>query len=172
MIGWRGHTRGEAGYTLVELIVVLAIIGVLLGLASFSFHGWQVKSNVEAQVRQMVTDISELRVRAMTMKKRHLITINPGNYAFQCYTSDNYDSTILTNIPGGTHNVSYQLKKNATTYYSGETYEIDQRGMLVGAKATVFVDYAGSANMDCLSINTVRVNPGKMDATGAICNDQ
>jgi prepilin-type N-terminal cleavage/methylation domain-containing protein len=180
MVGWRGYARDRAGYSLVELIVVLAIIGVLLSIGTFSFHGWQVKSTVEAQVRQMVTDISELRVRAMTMKQRHSVQVSASGYVFKSYSSDDEPKctggTVLT---GKTFSVPYKLKKDATNYYAGtclnvggDTLEIDQRGMLVGSKATVFVDYVGSANLDCLSINTVRVNPGKKDATGAICNDQ
>jgi len=60
--------KQQAGFTLIELIVVMTIIGTLLAMASLGFNSWQKKYNVEAQVKQMVQDINEYRVTAMTRK--------------------------------------------------------------------------------------------------------
>ena len=167
--------RHRDGFTLVELIVVMAIMSILLGLATFAFHDWTVKSAVEAQIRQMATDINTLRLGAMTMKLRESITFNASSYVFKSYSSDNESLSAGQVLSTGNHTVSYPLmRKNNTTAVAcaGEVYEIDQRGQLVGSTVSIFINYVGSANPDCLNINTILVNPGKKSATAVVCNDQ
>ena len=172
------HLHGETGFSLVELIVIIAIISTLLGLATLAFHDWLVKNNVEAQTRQMATDFSELRVRAMTTKQRHSITVNPGEYVFKSYSSADEPASAGTELPGGTHKVTYQLKKNATTLVAGEIYDIDQRGMIdPGSFAgnvipSIYLAHTGTANYDCLNLCVVRVNAGKTNATGDNCDER
>jgi len=179
------HKLTNTGFTLVELLAAIAIISILLGIATFEFRDWQIKSSVEAQVRKMAADIGAIRIRAMVTKQRHNIVLNTSSYVFQSYgTDDDLPPKCSSGAPGGvtvpgmSTNVTYKLKKNATTYYAGsclalggDTLEIDQRGMLVGDGATVFIDNPGSsASLDCLTIHTVRVNVGKTN--GATCDEQ
>lgn len=173
----------NSGFSIVELVLVIGIISILLGIATFAFHNWQVKSNVEAQVRKMATDINDIRIRALTTKQRHSIVLNQNNYTFQSYSTEDIPK-CSGSTPGGvtisgmSTNVTYKLKSDTTTYYSGscsniggDTFEIDGRGMLQGNSATIFVEYPGtSASLDCLTLHTVRVNVGKTN--GANCDDQ
>jgi prepilin-type N-terminal cleavage/methylation domain-containing protein len=161
----------ERGFTLVELIIVITIIGTLLAISGFSFNQWMVKNRVEAQVKQMVTDISELRIRAMTSKQRHSVAFNAASYVFKSYSTDNEAlaaGTVLRTSP-----VRYGLKNASNAYYDGSyQYEIDSRGILVSNTATVFIDYKGTAARDCFTFHIIRVNAGKMNATGDTCNDK
>lgn len=175
--------KTRAGFTLIELIITIALIGIVTSIATFGFRDFQSKSRVEAQVRQIASDIGELRIRAITMKQRHNIVLNESSYLFQSYST--YDLPKCSGgspggvpVPGKNITVSYKLKKANGSYYSGscsntagDTFEIDQRGMLVGNGATVFIDYPGNAaSVDCLTIHTVRVNVGKNN--GVTCDDK
>jgi prepilin-type N-terminal cleavage/methylation domain-containing protein len=165
------HVRNKRGFTLVELVVVVAIITTLLGLATIAFHDWLVKARVEAQVRQMVADISNIRVRAMTRKQRCSLQVDANQYVFRSYSSDNEPLAAGRIISGG-GNVNFRLKSGASTYYTGQRYEIDQRGMLDTAAVPVFLEYVGNAGLDCLNIQAIRVNAGKKNAAGDTCNDK
>lgn len=166
----------EAGFSIVELVLVIAIMGILMSIATINFNQWMVKNRVEAQVRQMVTDFSELRVNAFTQKKRHSITIDQSRYIFKSYSSENEDKCDGgTEVPGKNVQVNFKLKRAAAYYdgscanVGGDTFEIDTRGMLVGSTATVFLESPEvSAAVDCFSMHTIRINPGKKD--GSNCN--
>ena len=166
------HVQNKRGFTLVELVVVVAIITTLLGLATIAFHDWLVKARVEAQVRQMVADISNIRVRAMTRKQRCSLQLAANQYVFRSYSSDAELLTAGRIIPGG-GNVHFRLKSGPSTYYAGQRYEIDQRGMLDTADVLpIFLEYDGNAGLDCLNIQSIRVNAGKKNAAGDTCNDK
>lgn len=173
----RDHNKiNEQGFSLMELIIVIAVIGIISSIAAINYNQWMVKNVVEAQVKQMVSDIGELRIRALTTKQRHSITINSTNYVFKSYSTDGDLGGIV--IPGGTHSVINGLtsKDQSNANSNGTTLEIDARGMFVSSilllPVKVFLTYNGSAGTDCLNIDTVRVNPGKKNATGDVCNDK
>ena len=170
MCSWHQRLTQSRGFSLIELIVVMAIISTLIIAATIGFHEWQVKYNVEAQVKTMLTDFSELRVRAMTTKQRHSITVNKQNYVFKSYSSDDELLDAGTVMPPATRTVNYSLKKNSTTFYTGQVFEIDHRGMLVATTGTIYLDSNSSATLDCLILHTVRTNPGKK-STSWSCDD-
>ncbi|MBF0564227.1 MAG: type II secretion system protein [Nitrospirae bacterium] len=56
------------GFTLIEVLVVLTIVGILTGLLVYQFAGQTTKSNVELTIKQLYADLSEIRMRAMSDK--------------------------------------------------------------------------------------------------------
>jgi prepilin-type N-terminal cleavage/methylation domain-containing protein len=176
----RGIRAGNSGFSLIELLIVVAVIGISAGIATFAFNNWNKKSKVETQIKQMVSDINEVRVRALTTKKRHGLILYKDKYVFKSYSSEIYTSvTDMTGngdiIPGGSHTVSYELCSNASgSRFDGTTVlEFDERGMNVTGVQPVFLSGSGvsSASVNCLNIYAVRVNLGKQNSSGA-CNDQ
>jgi prepilin-type N-terminal cleavage/methylation domain-containing protein len=169
-------THNQQGFTLVELVFTIGIIGMLMTLATLGFNQMQTKGKVEAQVRQMVADINEVRVKALSTNKRHSLTINADSYVFKSYSTDTFTSaTDLvkgTIIPGGTHTVMFPMRSK-TSPYAGSIYEFDSRGMLVANGATVFFtgNNVSSAALNCLTLHTVRVNAGKENSSGD-CDDR
>lgn len=167
----------SAGFSIVELSLVLTIISILLVIAALAFNQWMVKSKIESQVREMAADLSNLRVKALTTKQRHSIMLHSGNYVFKSYSSEGEDITKGEYVLGGTHRVSYNLKKNSSSNYSGEVFEIDTRGMIDTSLFTenvipIYVESKVNASLDCINVHAVRVNTGKWDSTGEKCDDK
>ncbi len=64
------HPRGSQGsathgFTLVELLVCLAVLGVMAAFAAPSWQGLQERSRVEATRDQLMNDLQTARVRAL-----------------------------------------------------------------------------------------------------------
>jgi len=162
------------GFSIIELMVVIGIISILLTISTISFNSWQVKHKMEAQVRGMVTDFNEVRIRALTMKQRHSITLNANSYVFRSYSSEEEDLfTGGTTIPGGSHTVTYKLKMADASDYAASVYEIDQRGSNVSSVATIYLEFGGtSSGLNCIKLHTVRINAGNSATIGGTCNDR
>jgi prepilin-type N-terminal cleavage/methylation domain-containing protein len=168
------------GFSLIELLIVIAIIAIASSLATFGFNSYQVKSRVEGQIRQIASDISELRIRALTTKQRHSIVLYPSYYVLKSYSTETYttdDELIANGTPlfGGNRTVSFPLKNKYTDVVpvAGTPIEINPRGMTSDV-VTIFLGNgasSGQAAFNCLKIHTVRVNVGKQNDTTKACDD-
>lgn len=58
----------ERGFTLVELICTIAIMAILMTIATMQFRQYTIKANIEKQVRTLYADIMNARSDAV-MKK-------------------------------------------------------------------------------------------------------
>jgi len=167
-----------SGFALTELIMVIALISIMLGLATIGYNQWLVKYQVESQVKEMVTDFNELRVRAMTRKQRHSITVNRDNYIFRSYSTDDQSLASGTPVPPATNTVPTRvlkthLKSDSSTFFGGTVYEIDHRGVFASPVGTIFLDDNNSgASIDCLTISIARINPGKRNSDWSNCDDK
>jgi prepilin-type N-terminal cleavage/methylation domain-containing protein len=162
------------GFTLIEIVVVIGLMAILFSVGTMQFSKWSDKSKVDAQVRQMVTDISAIRIRAMTKKQPHSVVFNEYDYSFKAYTSvfSPYSSIQQQKVlPDGIRKVKYPLNKAATgTPYAGEFVEFDERGMNVSSVFTIFLGNASNGALNCLTVHTVRTNVG--NSSSGACNDR
>jgi len=65
MFGGRGPSRSRGGFTLLELLVVLAIIGIMAGMTLPHLRGFTKSNNMSAATRQLQDDIAYARQRAI-----------------------------------------------------------------------------------------------------------
>ncbi|MBF0320945.1 MAG: prepilin-type N-terminal cleavage/methylation domain-containing protein, partial [Nitrospirae bacterium] len=89
---------GGGGFTMIEVVVVLVIIGILAGLMATQFTGSKIKANVENGVRQVFSDLMEMRVKAMSDNTNYSITWTfDSNNDFQSYTKSSGIAAALLN---------------------------------------------------------------------------
>lgn len=157
------------GFSLIELIVTMAIMGILFGIATLSFFDWQRKAQIERQTREMHTDINSARMESIFRKTRHRVTFQPSSYVLRRYSSENEADTAGTII--NSRNVTYQLTRVTGGDLSDVSIEFDARGLLTGSNFSLRVNpVASGASFDCLIIHVARTNMGKMKDDGTSCD--
>ena len=132
------------GVTLIELLVAIAILGILLAIAVPNYSKWREKNSIENDVHKMYGLLSELRTKAFTEKTIVNFTFNGSNDVL----SATYDN--------GSASVNLQNKFQ----FDGTDVEIDTRGTYSGSSIRP-VAASTISQVDCISVNDTRIAIGK-----------
>ena len=153
------------GFSLVELIVVTAIISILLGIATLNFNQWQRKSQVERTVKELYADLMQARQQAMVTGLRHRARFVTANQvSFHRYSSE-FD---ILGTQLSQKSLSYAIERSAP--WVGNEIEFNSRGMMEDAqpKAVCVFSDAGPA-IDGIAILQSRISLGKITNQGNSC---
>lgn len=153
------------GFTLVELIVVMVIIGIVIAVATLDFQSMQEKGQVEKQTRIIHSELSALRIDAMQKKQKSAAFLGPKQIIFKRYTSD--AEAVLT---GGTTISTISLQKEIRNLAAMSTQLnvttdrilIDTRGYSSNFTLVVLPVNFNSVD-NCILVSTARTNIGRMD---------
>ncbi|MCP5113935.1 MAG: prepilin-type N-terminal cleavage/methylation domain-containing protein, partial [bacterium] len=77
---YRGERRG---FTLVEMLVVLTILGLLVGMSWPSVHRLLSRSRVKEAAKQVRTELGEARLRAIESGTPQVFRFQPGTSFFE-----------------------------------------------------------------------------------------
>lgn len=94
--------RTETGFTLIELMIVVGLIGILSTVAVYSWQGYRNNNNLRTAARDIATDISNLKLRAVSEGVNYRITFSTAsnNYLIERGTSAGAPyTTVQTKSP-------------------------------------------------------------------------
>jgi prepilin-type N-terminal cleavage/methylation domain-containing protein len=94
--------KNSLGYSLIELIVVIAIVAVLTVALAFQYTGWQARYKVESQVKEVYSDLMTARIDAMQKGRVYWVTFGGGR-TYQVYQATNDAGTSFAPAPGWTN---------------------------------------------------------------------
>lgn len=187
--------RLNRGFSLIELIVIIVIISTLATIATLNFNQWQRKYAIEGQVKEMLADLSNVRMQAIQTKREHRVFLNP-----QAYTTVRYDDTELEAVrieptdgaSGGVvvttmgqtiadRQFRRALRFGIQPYTPGVvTPPFDNTPIIINSRgyasppltiAVAFNNGSGPA-YDCLVITDVRINIGRINTNDNTCQLQ
>lgn len=112
----------DSGFTLIELIAALVIIGIIAAIASPSFVGLLNRVRVDTALQELLGAIRETQRLAMRHGKTCRININPSNNLIDATDSECLlenrridDSVIVrTNLSGATPNILFSHRGSTT----------------------------------------------------------
>lgn len=171
------------GFALIELMVVIAIMGIILAIVSLNFNSWIKKSNIEAQTKELNSDFTDLRLRAIQTKRNHMAQIDATTITFCNYTAEEpvNRTNCTVNPPNPAQHGAYftkYLKYQITT--NGGDVGVNSRGLLTDffptisggtflSKQTIVINSSGTgASVDCLVLSDTRINMGTYDGTKCV----
>jgi len=162
----------QGGFTLVEILITLVILGILLVLAVGNFRGMNEKYKVEAETKQLYADLMDARGRAMQRDRVFFVQINGNDYQTYEDTSPAPDGDgALQNTDTLAVNV-----KVSHTVVTGNiavplSFTFNRNGI---ASVTGFIRFSSTAkpDYDCIWIRSTRIKMGQYNATGNTCAEK
>jgi len=156
------------GFSLIELIVVIGIIGILSSIVTLSFSNWTRKANIERQTREMFTDLNSARSEAVFQKKRQAMILQPRSFIIKRYSSPDESRTgDTTKGVVLTKSLAYSISRTTGTSLADRIIEFDVRGFTNDWETICVNPFNSGAKYDCIAISSGRINLGKME--GAAC---
>ncbi|MDI6799081.1 MAG: prepilin-type N-terminal cleavage/methylation domain-containing protein [Actinomycetota bacterium] len=83
------------GFSLVELVIVISILGFLLAVAIPVWNSFVSSSNHKAAIRQVATDIRETQSKAMAELKYYGIEFDEGGSSYSIYSHETANNAAL-----------------------------------------------------------------------------
>ena len=151
------------GFTLVELLVVIALIVTLTTFATLSWNTMSMKTAIEGEVKTIHADMMATRLEALYQKRSRSVVVSGTNFSI-------YSSSDTTGTP-----ISSRTLKYSFVPAGANTVTFDTSGMTNGTQITLCVDAFhdllknSDASVDSLVISQARLNLGKRDE-GGNCN--
>lgn len=159
----------NSGFTLIELMIAIAIMAIVMATATLNFQAWQTKNNMEAQLREIFVDLNEARINAFTQKTNYRITFQPNSYVMKNYSSENEPISFGRTIVNKTLKYGLTSKNESgsslTVDITDRFVEFDSSGITSNLFTVIVNPLSVDLTLNCLVIYKTRVNMGKINGT-------
>lgn len=169
------------GFSLIELLIVMIILGILASLGTVSFTGWVRKNELESQVKEMYTDLMNARLTAMHQNRTHFISLSANQITGSqdtngdgigdsslCIWNRNKGDPVDASCPSD-KSLSYKSLMSTMTWSGTATLEFNARG-LSNTNNTLCVFSTNNPSYDCIVVSSTRIRMGKLINQSGGCN--
>ena len=78
------------GFSLIELIIVMVILGIIIAAASARLRDITVNARISSAINQITTDIDQAKTMSMGKRKQIKIIFNQNNESYTIYEKQTY----------------------------------------------------------------------------------
>lgn len=163
--------KNEKGFSLAELILVIAIMAILMTMSMLSYQTLQTRYNVEQKVKKMYTDLMNARVRAMQRGRDHFVSMTAGATVYSIYEDgpapdgDSAFSTANDTLVITQSVAPYTLVLSTGTM---TLVQFNSKGLVTGTTGWIKIDSSSVGEYNCIFIDQIKTGMGKIN--GANCD--
>lgn len=175
--------RDKKGFSLLELLIVMAILGILVAIGIPSMSGFVRKGRIENQTKRVYSDLMGVRTMAMNRNMTHFVRFGVNPYGvFADSDGDGVydnggDAQVLSRSgpdkpPSPFFNATIN-DEPVTTNLTGNQASFNSRG-IANMEGTICVAETAvnfQPSVNCVVINRTRIRLGVITTgAGAVCN--
>jgi type IV fimbrial biogenesis protein FimT len=161
-------TRG--GFTLVEIMIALAIVGIVVMLATSTFQGMMEKYRVEGETKQMFADLMDARGRAMQRNRVFHVQITSNGY--KTFEDTNPPPDGDSDLTGSDTQVASEPVKHVIIPTGGLSDFRFNRNGIASATGTIHLTSTAQPDYDCITVQATRIKMGQYNATDNTCAEK
>ena len=142
-----GRIISARGFTLMEMVITLALFGILLAIAIPSLQSYAVNENLRTAARDLMADFAMAKERAISEDNNYTISFNPGDNQYTIASGVNTQTKSLSTYGASIQSIQPPIPAGVTFQTRGT---IDPAGGLTltnprGSTAAINWNAAGKA---------------------------